>query len=165
MSQLANLSNTIRLRNPITGVATYEYTGESIGSGTTQLFVDGKANNIVALEPGTSGFIRYVAVLAQTTTGSGAFISSSFQEIVVRYQVTSTGGITISSGVPTYGTFASPETPTAVSGRLNTNVTPVAVSSSATVRYPHVRLNTSGGLQTNNWLVTAEVWTLPNKGS
>lgn len=168
MTQLVLLSNkNVRLRATKVGLARYEYTGEVVGAGSAQLFVDGKPGYVVALEPNTSGVIHYMCILSQVTTLTGVFTGNNYQELLARYSVSSSGVVTLSVGASTYGTLATPEVPVsnAPNGRLTAaNVTLTAVNQSATVTYPYVRVDVIGGAQTNNWLVTADAWTLPSKG-
>ena len=166
MAQLINIGGNTPLRAPITGVTRYEFTGETVGGATTSIFVDGRKGYTVALEPKTAGLIHCVGTLIQTSTSNTTFIEANYIDMLARYNVTKDGLITLSVGAYTVGPSNSPHTPSPSfpNNRLNGNLVITPINKSNSSDYPYIRFDTLGGGETNMWLVTADIWTLPFKG-
>lgn len=146
------------------GVQEYIFTGESINAVASELYVDGVDGKVVCLEPNTVGFIEITLIQSLTNSTNGTFVSSSYQQVVLRYQVSSSGIIGLSAGAPTFGAPSTPTTPSAIpTGRLLSSLVTVA-NRSASNYYPYITLQVTGSSGTNNWLAVMKVHTLPIKG-
>jgi hypothetical protein len=148
-------------------VAEYMYSGEVIGGTGTELFVDGRSDYVLALNPGTVGLIEVTTVCSETNSTTGGPISSWYGKLIIRYTVSRTGVITISRGADTYSDLVTPSTPAILpTNRLLTNVSVNGVSRSGTNYYPHCTIVVSApSAQTSNWLISVKVHTLPFKGA
>lgn len=167
MSQVVKRGNTLPLPlNPGYGVNTHYYMGEIVGAANTELFVDGKKDYVIALEPSTAGFIEITVVLADTNLVTGIFGTSRYHKIVARYDVNKAGVISLSLGGDTFGSVTGPTTPSAVpSQRLTTAISVTAANRSASNYYPHLVISCAGTTQINNLLLEVKVFTLPSKGA
>ena len=165
MSQLVYKTGTKPLPTTAkTGVQEYTFTGESINAVTVELYVNGVDGKVVCLEPSTVGFIEITLIQSLTNSTNGIIVSSSYQQVVLRYQVSSGGVVGWTTGAPTFGAPSAPTTPSAVpTGRLLSSLITVA-NRSASNYYPYVTLQVTGSAGTNNWLGTMKVYTLPIKG-
>lgn len=167
MSQVVKRGNTLPLPlNPGYGVNTHYYMGETVGATNTELFVDGKKNYVIALEPSTGGFIEITVVSADTNLVTGILGTSRYHKIVARYDVNRAGVISLSLGGDTFGSTSVPTTPSAVpNNRFTTNISVTIANRSASNYYPHLVILCAGTTQINNWLLEVKVFTLPSKGA